>query len=121
MVVVLVVMALAVLGALLYLAMVGNVWATGILFSGWSILCVVIGWSLSMVQQDKAASKEQQAFSANLKENVTLMAAMQTVQNRQNQGLMSQLITTPRLPSPSMGADGLVIDNAIFDELEAGL
>lgn len=113
-------LAVAVIGGLLYLAMVGNVWAAGILFSGWSILCVVIGWSLSMIQQDKATSKEQQAFSANLKENLAIMSAVQTVQNKQNQSLMSQLgQQVSRFPqaAPDLSA-ALLIDDGIFQELE---
>lgn len=118
-VVILTTLALAVIGGLLYLAMVGNVWAAGILFSGWSILCVVIGWSLSMIQQDKATTKEQQAFSANLKENLTIMSAVQTVQNKQNQSLMSQLGQVSRFPqaAPDLSA-ALLIDDGIFQELE---
>lgn len=115
-------LAVAVIGGLLYLAMAGSTWATGILFSGWSILCLVIGWTLSLIQQGKAASNEQQAFMSNAKENLAIMGAMQTVQNRQNQTLMSQLSTAARLPQPGPGQpDSLIIDTAIFDELESGL
>ena len=117
-VVILTTMALAVIGGLLYLAMGGNVWAAGILFSGWSILCVVIGWSLSLIQQDKAAAKEQQAFSANVKENLAIMAAVQTVQNKQNQTLLNQLGSVARLPQAAPMADSLLIDDGIFEELD---
>lgn len=107
---------LAVVGSLLYLAMGGNVWATGILFSGWSVLCIVIGWSLSMIQQDKAATKEQQTFLANAKENLAMMAAMQTVQNKQNQSLLTQIT---RLPLPQQAqTNSLFIEEGIFEELE---
>lgn len=114
-------LAVAVIGGLLYLAMAGSTWATGILFSGWSILCLVIGWSLSMLQQRQAAAKEQHDFMANAKENLAIMGAMQTVQNRQNQTLMNQLSTAARLPQPGPGGDSLIIDSTIFDELESGL
>lgn len=118
-VVILTTMALAVIGGLLYLAMVGNVWAAGILFSGWSILCVVIGWSLSMIQQDKAAAKEQQTFMSNAKENLAIMGALQSVQNKQNQSLMQQLGQVSRFPQagPDLSAS-LLIDDGIFEELE---
>ena len=118
-IVILTTMALAVIGGLLYLAMVGNVWAAGILFSGWSILCVVIGWSLSLIQQDRSAAKEQQNFMTNAKENLSMMAAMQTVQNRQNQTLLNQLGAVARLPqaAPPL-ADSLLIDDGIFEELD---
>lgn len=117
-VVILTTMALAVIGGLLYLAMEGSTWAAGILFSGWSILCVIIGWSLSMIQQEKAATKEQEAFSANLKENLAIMSAVQTVQNKQNQTLLNQLGTVARLPQPAAPIDSLLIDDGIFEELE---
>ena len=117
-IVILTTMALVVIGGLLYLAMAGNVWAAGILFSGWTILCVVIGWSLSLIQQARSATKEQQNFMANAKENLSMMAAMQTVQNRQNQTLLQQLGSVARLPqaAPAL-ADSLLIDDGIFEEL----
>lgn len=111
-------LAVAVISGLFYLAMAGSTWATGILFSGWSILCLVIGWALSMIQQDKAATKEQEAFSANLKENLAIMSAVQTVQNKQNQTLLNQLGTVARLPQPAAPIDSLLIDDGIFEELE---
>lgn len=111
-------LAVAVIGGLLYLAMVGNVWAAGILFSGWSILCLVTGWTLSMIQQGKATAQEQQTFMSNAKENLAMMAAMQTVQNKQNQTLLNQLGTVARLPQAAAPIDSLLIDDGIFEELE---
>ncbi len=112
-------LAVAVIGGLLYMAMVGNVWATGVLFSGWSILCLVTGWSLSMIQAGKAAAKEQQAFMSNAKENIAIMGAMQTVQNKQNQTLLQQLGQVSRFPQsvPDLSSS-LLIDDGIFEELD---
>lgn len=112
-------LAVAIIGGLLYLAIVGNVWAAGILFSGWSILCLITGWSLSMIQQGKAAAQEQQTFMSNAKENLAIMGALQSVQNKQNQSLMQQLGQVSRLPQvgPDLSAS-LLIDDGIFEELE---
>ena len=116
-------MALATIGGLLYLAMAGNVWATGILFSLWTVLMIVTGWGLSIFQQGRATAKEQSAFLANAKENLALMASMQSVQNRQNQTLMQQLGTVARLPQAGPGLDlskSLLIEDGLFEELESG-
>lgn len=118
MTVILVSMALAILAGLLYLAIVGNVWAVGILFSGWTLVCVIIGYGLAVWQQSQAAAREQQAFVVNARENLQIMSAMQTVQNKQNQTLMAQLNQAARLPAP---ADqwGLSVEDGIFSELES--
>lgn len=116
-IVILVVLILAVIGALIYLAMDGNIVASSILFALWSIFCVVVGWLLSYLQNRSNATREQEAFSANVKENLAIMGALQTVQNRQNQTLMSQLGRAARLPEVTNGPI-LSIDDGIFEELE---
>lgn len=116
-VVVLVVLILAVIGGLIYLAMGGNVVASSILFALWSIFCVVVGWLLSYLQNRTQASREQQAFSANVKENLAIMGALQNVQNKQNATLMSQLGRAARLPETDNGST-LLIDDGVFSELE---
>lgn len=119
-VVILVSLGLAALGGLFYLATEGNTLAAAVLFSLWTIVCVVIGWGLSIVQQRAAAAREQQAFMANAKENLALMGAIQSVQNRQNAGLIQQLNQAARLPrqGPGPGLDSLLIEDAVFSELE---
>ena len=116
-IVILVVLILAVIGALLYLAMAGNVVASSILFALWSVFCIVIGWLLSYLQNRTQDTREQESFVNNAKENLALMSAMQSVQNKQNQTLMQQLGRAARLPDPDNGSTLLISDH-IFDELE---
>ena len=119
MIVILVSMALATIGGLLYLAMAGNTWAVGILFGGWTIICLAVGFGGAVWQYRAMAARTQQSFMANAKENLALMGAMQTVQNRQNQTLMSQLSTVARLPQAPAPVDSLLIEDGIFNELDA--
>lgn len=116
--VILTTMGLATLGGLFYLATEGNTLAAAVLFSLWTIFCVVIGWGLSIIQQSKAAAREQQSFIANAKENLAIMAATQKVQNLQNQAVQQQLATANRLPAPGVDlSTALDIQDAVFSEL----
>ncbi len=109
------VMGLAILAGLFYLATEGSTIAAAVLFSLWTIFCVVIGWILSIIQQRQTAAREQRAFMANMRENLAIMGAAQKVQNLQNQNLMQQL---NRLPAQAAPGDSLLIEDAIFSELE---
>lgn len=112
------VMGLAILSGLFYLATEGSTIAAAVLFSLWTILCVVIGWGLSIIQQRSATAKEQQAFMNNARENLAIMGAMQTVQNKQSAGLMAQLNQAARLPAQAAPGGFLSVEDGIFSELE---
>lgn len=66
------------------------------------------------------AKHEERRFNANLRENLTLMGAMQRVQNDQNGILLKQVKDLSKmqpelLPGPD---EALIFDNMIFEELE---
>jgi hypothetical protein len=112
-------MLLATVAGLIYLAMGGDTWATGILFSIWSIICVAVGAGIVIVVNNNQAAREQRDFTNNLKENLTLMSAMQSIQNKQNSTIMQQLDKAVRLPHPTADSDNILqIPESIFSELE---
>jgi hypothetical protein len=124
-IVVLTTMGLATIGSLLYLAMVGNVWAVGVLFGGWTLIVLIVGYGLATLQQHLADKREQRNFQANAKENAAIMqgnfmmlAAAQKAQNLQNQAMQQQLATANRLPQPAPILDEVFpVEEGIYREL----
>lgn len=108
---------LALLALLVYLAAAGSVAALLVLAILLTVALVAVGAGIALVTQHQANQKQQQDFVNNAKENMALMAGIQTIQNRQNHTLMEQLRTTARLPEQANG-NGLLIDAGIFDELD---
>ncbi|NJN98209.1 MAG: hypothetical protein HC875_31035 [Anaerolineales bacterium] len=55
---------------------------------------------------------------ANTRENLAIMGAMQSIQNKQNQALMQQLNQAARLPAQAAPGGFLSVEDGIFSELE---
>lgn len=84
-----------------------------------TVLLISTGAGITLLTQRMAIEKSQIDFINNAKENLAIMQSLQRVQNQQNATLMQQLGQTARLPEPARnGNDSLIIDAAIFDELE---
>jgi hypothetical protein len=113
---------LASVGVLIWLAMAGNVWAVGLLFALGAVSFVLLGAGIVVFVNGQSAQREQQNFIANAKENLSVMAAMQNIQNKQNATIMQQLNSAARLPMLGSGqpTDVISFDESIFDELDAG-
>ncbi len=105
---------------LVYLARLGDVWAASILVAAWTLLTVTFGAVIVIYVNRQQGQKQQADFTANMRENLALMQAMQRVQNEQNKTVMHQLGQTAKLPTTKApAADVLVIEDGIFDELDA--
>ena len=105
------------LGYLIYLAMEGENWATGILFSLWSIFCVMIGAGIVQWTNHLHAKQETARFNANMQENLSNALALQRLQNEQAKGLTH----LSRIQPSDAGRNqppAFLIDDGIFDELE---
>lgn len=78
-----------------------------------------VGHIFSLFHLWISAKHEERRFNANLRENLTLMGAMQRVQNDQNSVLLKQVkdlskMQPEALPSPD---EALIFDNMIFEDL----
>ncbi len=106
---------LAAVGVLIYLAgWQGNTIAAFTLGLLTSAGLIGLGFAVSLLQGWIAARRQQADFIANAKENMGIMARMQTVQNAQNSQLLKQVKALPEAKPTA----ALVIDDAIFSELE---
>jgi len=107
----------AILAVLVWLAALGYILA----YIGLAVLTTVsligLGLSFGLVHTKIAAERQQQMFIDNAQENLSIMSALQSVQNKQNQNLMQQLGQVSRLPQPGQ-QNGFMIADGIFDELE---
>jgi len=86
-----------------------------------AVVLILIGVLIADVGHIMEAKREQAAFSANADENLKIISAMQTIQNRQNAMLLRQVREARRsLPAPEDddAIDALLIDDSIFSELE---
>lgn len=114
---------LGVMGGLIYLASVGSLAAAITLAVLLTILLTAMGAGIALFATKMMTDKAQQAFMDNAQENLSIMGALQNIQNKQNQALMQQLGTVARLPQPPPGLDmgkSLLIEDGIFEELEGG-
>lgn len=107
----------AVLAALVWLAVLGYLLAYIALAVLGTVALIGLGLSFGLVHTKIAAERQQQMFMDNAQENLSIMSALQSVQNKQNQTLMQQLNQVSRLPQPP-GQNGFMIADGIFDELE---
>lgn len=114
---------LATLAGLIYLASVGSMTAIVTLAILLTILLIALGAGITWLSIAQMAKQQERQFRDNVSENIGIMREMQTLQNKQNQTLMQQLGTVARLPQPTLPIDlknSLLIEDGIFEELEAG-
>ena len=77
-----------------------------------------IGLAYNLIATKITIDNQQRTFLDNAKENLGIMSAMQSIQNKQNSSIMSQLGRVARLPEPTQPAIGLEVDDIIFEEME---
>ncbi|MCL4299482.1 MAG: hypothetical protein KJ077_27345 [Anaerolineae bacterium] len=110
---------LATLAGLIYFASLGVIAAIVTLVVLFTILLVGIGAGIALAITRMMADKAQRSFIDNAQENLTIMAALQRIQNQQNQTLLQQLGIVAKLPAPqSNPVDSLLIEEGIFEEIE---
>jgi membrane-bound ClpP family serine protease len=121
----LLILLLLMLAGLVYTASEGNVFAAGALGAILAIVCILIGVGLTVLAIHASGRREQATFSANARENLQIMSAMQRVQNAQNTALMRQAVAASRglPPGQSSGSlsglgDALLMEEDVFSELE---
>lgn len=84
----------------------------GILTAG---ILLVLGQGASVLQNHIAIKRQQADFANNARENLAIMQQMQAIQNQQNSQLMRQV---KQLPAGSDRQTELIVDDAIFSQLE---
>lgn len=112
---------LAVLAGLIYAASLGMITAIVTLAVLLTIVLTAMGAGIALAATKMMTDKAQKAFMDNAQENLSIMAALQRIQNQQNQTLMQQLGQVARLPQPEPQLnlkDSLLIEDGIFEELE---
>ncbi len=110
---------LAIIGLLTWLAVTGYVIGYILLAVIGTVMLVGVGEIISLARERIAAQRQQQYFQDNAHENLTIMSALQGIQNMQNKALLQQLDQLKRLPSQQNNNNtGLLVENGIFDELE---
>lgn len=111
---------LAALAGLIYLANLGSMAAIVTLAVLLTILLIGLGAGIAWLSINLMGRQEERRFRDNVSENIGIMKQMQTLQNQQNQTLMSQLSTVAKLPAPVPGPDlsaALEITDGVFSEL----
>jgi hypothetical protein len=85
-----------------------------------SVILILVGWGFSTLTNAINNRREQQRFIDNVRENLTIMEAMQRVQNQQNAMLLKQAKESQKTlpPGDVFDVDALVVDDTVFDELE---
>ena len=85
-----------------------------------SIILVGIGVVITLGANWISTTNDQRTFVANAKENLSIMLAMQRVQNAQNTMLQRQAREARKqLPQGDiMDVDALLIEDAVFSELD---
>lgn len=78
-----------------------------------SLLGIGLIFGLGYLRQ--AGKQQQDAFLNNARENLSIMNAMQTLQNKQNQALMKQV---KQLPTPIPNEPRFTIEEGIFEQLD---
>lgn len=115
---ILILIGLAILAGLVWLAILGYLIAY-IILTGLAVVgLVMLGLSYGFIYQKVAADRQQQLFMDNAQENLGIMQALQRVQNEQNKGLIQQLNQVNRLPQPPSNNGSFLIEDGIFDELD---
>ncbi|MBE7474895.1 MAG: hypothetical protein HS114_37655 [Anaerolineales bacterium] len=110
---------LAVIVGLIYAASWGNVAALVTLVIGLTVFLIALGAGIALAATKLMAEKQQKAFRDNAHENLAMMQALQTIQNQQNEQLLKQAkALTPPLPTPFVAKPALLIEDAIFEELD---
>jgi len=107
----------AILAALVWLAALGSTLAYIALAVLTTVGLIGLGLSFGLINTKIAGDQQQRLFMDNAQENLSIMSALQSVQNKQNQNLMQQLGQVSRLPQPGQ-QNGFMIADGIFDELE---
>lgn len=110
--------ALIVAGTLVWLAVLGYTLAIIALAVLATVALIGIGAGVGLLYTQQAAQQQQKQFMDNADENLRIMQALQSVQNRQNDTLMKQLSQTARLPEPSPPNGDFEIVPGVFDELD---
>lgn len=100
---------------LIVLSMQGNFVSMIVLAVLATIALVVIGATITLVAIGMANKKAQLDFANNAKENLAIMSAMQTIQNKQNSALMQQV---RQLPEPQRYNGNIIVEDGVFDDLE---
>jgi hypothetical protein len=111
---------LAALAGLIYLANLGSMAAIVTLAILLTILLIGLGAGIAWLSINLMGRQEERRFRDNVSENIGIMKQMQSLQNAQNQTLMSQLSTVAKLPAPAPGVDlstALDITDGVFSEL----
>jgi hypothetical protein len=116
---------LLMLAGLGYMASQGSVAAALAVGAVLAIVCVIVGVVLTVLAIYAGARREQAAFSANARENLQIITAMQRVQNLQNTALMRQALAAGRGLPPGQATgdlgglgDALLMEDNVFSELE---
>ncbi|MBE7469623.1 MAG: hypothetical protein DPW09_17800 [Anaerolineae bacterium] len=111
---------LGIIGGLIYAASVGSLAALATLAIVLTILLIAMGAGIALVAVKLMAEKEQKAFMDNAHENLTIMQALQTIQNQQNEQLLRQAkqLTGAMIPPVTAPAQALMIEDGIFEELD---
>jgi hypothetical protein len=109
---------LTVIGGLVWLAVLGYVLAYLVLAILGTVGLIGLGLSFGLIHTRITAERQQQAFLDNAQENLSIMSALQNIQNKQNQTLMQQLGQVSRLPQHPPPPSNFFIEDGIFDDLE---
>lgn len=111
----LVVLYLLLIGALIWLTMTGYTFA----LVGLTVLVTVsllgVGLVFGLGYLWQSGKQQEAAFMNNARENLAIMSAMQTLQNKQNQALLKQV---KQLPDGGPTMPALVFEEGVFDELD---
>jgi hypothetical protein len=113
----LVLLGLVIFGALAYFAASGYGFAYVLLGMFGATVLISIGLVYNLIANKINADSQQRAFLDNAKENLSIMSALQSIQNKQNSTLLQQLGHVQRLPEPKPNG-GILIEDGVFDELE---
>ena len=101
---------------LIWLASAGSLIAAFVLGVLTAAVMIFAGSGISLIQAHIAAKKEQENFNANAKENLSIMLAMQKVQNSQNGQLLKQAREMPLIGQNGQPPFDFV--DGVFDDLE---
>jgi hypothetical protein len=82
-----------------------------------AIFVLLVQW-ISEGREARRDRREQERFRVNAQENLSIMAAMQRVQNAQNTMLLKQAQRALPGSGDVVDIDALVADDSVFEELE---
>ena len=112
------VLIVAIFGVLIWFANAGSVVSAFVLGVLTATAMIFAGSGISLIQSHIAAKREQENFNANAKENLSIMLAMQKVQNAQNGQLLKQARELPLLGQNGAATPSFDFEEGVFDELE---